>query len=88
MVRVAGVRAAAVVGVDDERLGQVPLAVVEPAAGEDPDVGHLLAVLRQVLAPYEVPVEIRVVAALPRTASAKVDVSAVRAMVSAAAPGG
>jgi acyl-CoA synthetase (AMP-forming)/AMP-acid ligase II len=73
------VRSAAVVGRPDHRLGEVPVAAVElrePAAtvGE-PD---LLAAASALLARYELPAEIRIVDALPRTPSGKVELAAVR----------
>jgi acyl-CoA synthetase (AMP-forming)/AMP-acid ligase II len=74
------VRGAAVFGVDDERLGQVPVAVVELRDGVHIDEGELLAHARPVLAPYEVPARIVVVDELPRTPSAKVDLTLARAL--------
>lgn len=65
---------ATVFGKDDERLGQVPIAVVELVAGA-PDVSEseLREFVRHRLTGYEVPVEVHTVAALPRGASLKVD---------------
>lgn len=79
-----GVRAAAVVGVDDERLGQVPVAVVELTSPDTVDVAALLEHASKFLARYEVPVEVRFVDVMPRTVSAKVDLREVRALVSGA----
>ncbi|AHH18085.1 putative fatty-acid--CoA ligase [Nocardia nova SH22a] len=70
---------AAVVARPDPRLGEVPVALVEPANGPAVDITALLAHLRQRLAPYEVPAEIVVVPAIPRTPSGKADLPAVRA---------
>jgi acyl-CoA synthetase (AMP-forming)/AMP-acid ligase II len=86
MVRAAleghpAVRGAAVFGVDDERLGQVPVAVVELRDGNDVDEAQLLAHARPMLAPYEVPSRIVIVDELPRTTSAKVDLPRARALV-------
>jgi acyl-coenzyme A synthetase/AMP-(fatty) acid ligase len=78
-----GVRAASVVGIDDERLGQVPVAVVERAGSSTVDESELLAYVSQYLARYEIPVAVVFVEALPRTESAKVDLSAVRALAAA-----
>ncbi|MDQ8728262.1 fatty acid--CoA ligase family protein [Bradyrhizobium sp. LHD-71] len=67
------VREAAVVALPDARLGQVPVAayIAKSNAGAlDPD--GLRAFLRERLLPYQVPVEIREVADLPRTPSLKV----------------
>ncbi|MEO8695012.1 MAG: fatty acid--CoA ligase family protein [Acidimicrobiales bacterium] len=79
------VRAASVVGIDDERLGQVPVAVVELTAVNAVDKAELLAHASQFLARYEMPVDVVFVDALPRTESAKVDLRAVRALVAASA---
>jgi acyl-CoA synthetase (AMP-forming)/AMP-acid ligase II len=75
------VRGAAVFGVDDDRLGQVPVAVVELGNGSRATADDLLAHLRPSLAPYEVPVRIVIVDELPRTPSAKVDLAATRSLV-------
>jgi len=77
------VRGAAVFGIADDRLGQVPVAVVEPRAGRALDEAALLAHLRPLLAPYEMPSRIVVVDELPRTQSAKVDLPAARALLEA-----
>ncbi|HVW39969.1 MAG TPA: fatty acid--CoA ligase family protein [Amycolatopsis sp.] len=61
---------AGVVGLPDDRLGEVPVAAVTvraPVAEEE-----LRAWVRKHLASYQVPAEIRVVEELPRTASLKV----------------
>jgi acyl-coenzyme A synthetase/AMP-(fatty) acid ligase len=75
------VRAAAVVGRADRRLGAVPVAAVELRREGGP-VGPdgLLAYASAVLARYELPAEIRIVDALPRTDSAKADLAAVAAL--------
>lgn len=67
------VAAAAVAGVPDERLGKVPVAVVELIDGATaPTVEELLALAREELVPYEVPVDIKIVGELPRTPSMKI----------------
>jgi long-chain acyl-CoA synthetase len=67
---VPGVAEAAVVGVPDERLGEVPVAyVVTTAAVSDAD---LAAACREHLAPYKVPVAFRRIDALPRSEVGKV----------------
>ncbi len=75
-----GVGEAVVVGLDDPRLGQVPAAAVELAPGASADREELLAFAREHLAAYQVPVELRMVTALPRTASMKVSLPEVRAL--------
>jgi acyl-CoA synthetase (AMP-forming)/AMP-acid ligase II len=67
---------AAVVGRTDARLGAVPVAMVELRAASRAD--DLAGYLTDRLAPYEVPVQIEIVDAIPRTASGKPDLSAVR----------
>ena len=68
-----GVREAGVTGLDDERLGAVPVAAVETTGnGSAPTEDELLAFAREHLAPYEVPRSILVVDTLPRTPSMKV----------------
>jgi acyl-CoA synthetase (AMP-forming)/AMP-acid ligase II len=75
----------AVVGVPDERLGQVPWAFVVPASGARVDPVALEALAREHLAPYKVPVEFRAVDALPRNDIGKV---VARDLVARARPGG
>jgi acyl-CoA synthetase (AMP-forming)/AMP-acid ligase II len=75
------VRGAAVVGRPDERLGAVPVAAVELRPGAAATGAELLDAASVRLARYELPVEVRVVAALPRTPSGKVDLPAVRALL-------
>ena len=75
------VREASVVGLPDERLGQVPVAAVELADGAPAVDGEALrAFAREHLASYQVPKEIRVVGRLPRTPSMKVSEGDVRAL--------
>jgi acyl-coenzyme A synthetase/AMP-(fatty) acid ligase len=77
------VRAASVVGVDDDRLGQVPVAVVELRESAGVDKADLLTHASQFLARYEIPVDVVFVETMPRTESAKVDLRAVRALAAA-----
>jgi long-chain acyl-CoA synthetase len=65
---------ACVAGVPDARLGEVPVAWVRPAAGEErPGEAALLAFLREDLAGYKVPVAVRFVDGdFPRTEIGKV----------------
>ena len=62
---------AAVVGVPDDRLGEVPWGFVVPESGEL-DPAALIAHCREHLAAYKVPVEFRAVAELPRNEVGKV----------------
>ena len=72
---------AVVVGIDDDRLGQVPVALVQLEPGATVAADAIAASVTSELAPYEVPTEVRIVDALPRTASHKVDLTAVRALL-------
>jgi acyl-CoA synthetase (AMP-forming)/AMP-acid ligase II len=81
------VRGAAVVSIDDPRLGAVPAAVVELRPGPILHSEELLAHTSGRLARYELPAEIVFVEELPRTASGKVDLAAVWLIVSATARG-
>ncbi|UPW08609.1 fatty acid--CoA ligase family protein [Gordonia terrae] len=71
------VHEAAVAPLADDRLGHVPVAGVELSADADVErvaglADELVALCREHLLPYEVPVHIAVLTALPRTASSKV----------------
>jgi acyl-CoA synthetase (AMP-forming)/AMP-acid ligase II len=66
------VRDAGVTGLPDERLGAVPVAAVELAAGASADADELLAFCRERLPRYQVPARLIVVDELPRTPSLKV----------------
>lgn len=82
--RHASISDVAVVAVPDDRLGQVPVAVIELVAGASIDVSELDDLVRKSLAAYQAPVEYIVVDELPRTASLKIK----RAQVSELAAGG
>lgn len=70
----------AVVGVPDPKWGEVPVAVVEPRSGATPAVADLIAHVRQRLAGFKVPRQVRF-APLPRTSTGKVRKDLVRQMV-------
>jgi acyl-CoA synthetase (AMP-forming)/AMP-acid ligase II len=74
------VRDCGVTGIPDERLGAVPVAAVELAEGATADAAELMAHARAHLTAYQVPREILVVPALPRTASMKVSAPGVAAL--------
>jgi acyl-CoA synthetase (AMP-forming)/AMP-acid ligase II len=63
---------AAVVGMPDERLGEVGCAFVVPRAGERIDPDEVIAWTRERLANYKVPRRVDVIDALPLNASGKV----------------
>jgi acyl-CoA synthetase (AMP-forming)/AMP-acid ligase II len=62
----------AVIGVPDERMGEVAMAFVVPTAGASPDPDALIAWARDSMANYKVPRQVRIVDALPMNASNKV----------------
>jgi long-chain acyl-CoA synthetase len=75
------VRDAAIVGVPDRRLGQVPFAAIEvaPDSAVPPD-DELKELVRQALPVYNVPVAFAVVDELPRNPALKVSLPAVAAL--------
>jgi fatty-acyl-CoA synthase len=80
------VERAAVVGVPDERWGELVVAFVVPAPGREPDPGELTEFCRNGLSPFKVPRLWRVVDDLPMTASAKVQRAELRRLAAADAP--
>lgn len=74
------VAASAVLGVEDPRLGERVVAVVELEPGSDATPDALIAHARTRLARYKVPDQIRVVERLPRNAMAKVKKAELRAL--------
>lgn len=76
-----GVSVSTVVGIPDQRLGQVPVAAVEMKPGfAKPDAAALEAHLRAQIPATHIPVAYKVLDALPRNASVKVDLGALRAL--------
>ncbi|MFJ9870885.1 o-succinylbenzoate--CoA ligase [Streptomyces sp. NPDC101165] len=73
-----GIAECAVIGVPDDRWGEVPRAVVVPEAGVDLDPDEVLASLAGRLAKYKIPKSLMVADELPRTASGKLLKSRVR----------
>jgi long-chain acyl-CoA synthetase len=67
------VAAAAVIGRSDERLGETPVAMLQLRGSESTDADALVEYLRTRLARYEIPTEIAIVDAIPRTPSGKAD---------------
>ena len=77
----ASVHDAAVAGLADERLGQIPVAAVELRPGASVTPEELRTHCRSSLTPYEVPAEIHIVDELPRGAALKVDRQRLTAML-------
>ncbi len=71
---------AVVIGLPDQRLGEVPVAAVELRPGCAATTDDIRNFARERLLAYQVPLKIRLVEALPRNASMKVPVGAVRAL--------
>lgn len=78
--RMPRVREAAVVGMPDERWGEVPVAIVA-LADDNGDTTDIEAAIVEWLAPYKRPKAWRVVKELPRTSVGKIDKNALRAML-------
>ena len=68
----------AVIGVPDDKWGEVPRAVVVPREGSAPDPDEVLASLAGRLAKYKIPKSVVIADGLPRTASGKLLKSRVR----------
>ena len=67
-----GVKETAVIGIPDARKGEQPLAYIAAVDGVLLDEKALTQFLRQKLADYKVPRQIRIVTALPRNATGKI----------------
>ncbi|MDW5610742.1 class I adenylate-forming enzyme family protein [Mycolicibacterium sp. D5.8-2] len=72
------VAGASVVGRPDPRLGETPVALVQLRPGMSAEPDELLNYLQKRLARYEIPGELVITDAIPRTASGKPDLTAVR----------
>ena len=73
-----GVLESAVIGVAHPDLGEAPVGVIVPSAGETPDVDAILAALTTQLARFKVPRQVFVVDALPRNTMGKVQKNVLR----------
>lgn len=69
----------AVIGIPDERMGEVGMAFVVPAAGATPDPDEIAAWSREHMANYKVPRRVEVIDELPLVPAGKVDKNALRA---------
>ena len=70
--RFPGVLECAVLGISDEKWGEVGCAYILPRPGEDVDAEALRVFCRQNLAAYKVPKRIEIVQDFPRTAAGKI----------------
>ena len=78
LVQHPGVSEAAVIGVPDERMGEVGKAFVVPRSGAAVEGDELIAWCREKLANYKVPRFVEVVEALPKNATGKVTKNVLR----------
>jgi acyl-CoA synthetase (AMP-forming)/AMP-acid ligase II len=78
LVQHPGVSEAAVIGVPDERMGEVGKAFVVPRSGAVVDADELVAWCKERLANYKVPRYVEVVEALPKNATGKVTKNVLR----------
>ncbi len=72
LTKLPGVSEAAVVGVDDQLKGEVPVAFIVAAEGEQPDFDALRQACRDGLASFKIPRRFVLREALPRNALGKV----------------
>jgi fatty-acyl-CoA synthase len=72
LVEHPAVREVAVIGIPDERWGEVGCAFIVPAPGEAPGTEDLTTHCQDLIARYKVPRHFRIVGSLPRTGSGKV----------------
>ena len=88
LLRHPGVSQVAVVGVPDDRMGEVGCAFVVPRPDADPDAlaAELPVWAKEQMANYKVPRTVRIVETLPLNASGKVLKTELRAEVAAADP--
>lgn len=75
------VRDVGIVGLPDQRLGQVPVAVIEASPGEEPDMADLEAFARKHLLTHQVPARFMVVNELPKNGTMKIDQRALSDLV-------
>jgi acyl-CoA synthetase (AMP-forming)/AMP-acid ligase II len=76
----------AVIGVPDERLGEVGMAFVVPTTGTVPDPDEIIEWARAEMANFKVPRHVRIVDALPMNASNKVLKTELRRVAAGATP--
>ena len=68
-----GVKASAVIGIEDEKSGEIPIVYIELEDGVDTlDEAGLKAYMREHLANYKIPRQIHVIEELPKNATGKV----------------
>lgn len=73
-----GIAQAAVIGIPDERLGEVAMAFLQPAPGRVLDTASVIAWCREHMANYKVPRRVQLVDRMPLNASGKVTKNVLR----------
>jgi acyl-CoA synthetase (AMP-forming)/AMP-acid ligase II len=73
-----GVAQAAVIGIPDERLGEVAMAFLLPAPGREIEQTQFLAWCREQMANYKVPRRVQVLQSMPINAAGKVTKNVLR----------
>ncbi len=68
----AGVEASAVIGMPDERSGEIPVAYLELEDGASIDIAQLKAYLKEHLADFKIPKRFHIIKELPKNATGKV----------------
>jgi fatty-acyl-CoA synthase len=81
LLEVCGIEEACILPAADERLDEVPVAVVTLMPGAAPDWPTVMPALRARLAGYKVPRRIYVIDALPKTATSKVQRVALKTLL-------
>ena len=76
----------AVIGVPDERMGEVGMAFVVPRAGTSPSADEVVAWARAEMANYKAPRVVEIVDELPLNATGKVEKNVLRARAAEARP--
>ncbi len=72
LARMDSIVEAAVIGIPDERAGEVGRAYIVPKAGVDVTAEDVIAFCKERLANFKIPREVKIVGALPRNPSGKV----------------
>jgi len=83
LLRHPDIERAAVIGIPDERLGEVGMAFVVPRAGSSPTPDAIIEWSRGEMANYKVPRAVELVEALPYNATGKVAKAELRALAAA-----
>ena len=86
LLRHPDVRQAAVIGIPDERLGEVGMAFVVTRSGDPAAADEIIAWCRNEIANYKVPRVVEVIAELPLNATGKVEKNLLRERAAQARP--